>query len=135
MKLPSGGGYDLPAGGVMSHPFNPPRTQVCPNSQSQKRLYSFVENSHLSSFIQTLDAFIACLSKVHNTRTLSRAAIYCAPRDISGGGSSFGTAASCTCRVVGFIICQMQGAGGGNYTIEQQEQRQPMRFIALHRAQ
>ena len=64
-----------------------------------------------------------------------RAAINCMPRDISGGGSSFGAAASCTCCVVGFIICQMQGAGGGNYTIEQQEQRQPMRFIALHRAQ
>jgi len=30
-----------------------------------------------------------------------RAAINCMPRDISGGGSSFGTAASCTCRVVG----------------------------------
>ena len=30
-----------------------------------------------------------------------RVAINCMPRDISGGGSSFGTAASCTCRVVG----------------------------------
>ena len=42
------------------------------------------------------------------------------PRDIPGGGSSFGTAASFTCRVVGFIICRVQGAGGGNHTIEQQ---------------
>ena len=30
-----------------------------------------------------------------------RAAINCMPRDISGGESSFGTAASCGCRVVG----------------------------------
>ena len=42
-----------------------------------------------------------------------RAAINCMPRDISGGGSSFGTAASCTCRVVGFIICQSREQAGG----------------------
>ena len=59
-----------------------------------------------------------------------RATVNCMPRDISGGGSSFGTAASCTCRVVGFIICQMQGAGGGNYTIEQRAAATD----AIHRA-
>ena len=63
-----------------------------------------------------------------------RAAINCMPRDISGGGSSFGTAASCSCRVAGFIICQVQGAAEG-ITQPAAEQRQPMRFIALHRAQ
>ena len=50
---------------------------------------------------------------MHNTRTPSRAAINRMPRAISGGGSSFGTAASCISRVMGSSICQMQGGDGG----------------------
>ena len=62
-----------------------------------------------------------CCSKSARGRPCTlRAATYGTPRAISGGESSFGTAASCICRVVGFIISQMQAEDGGNYTIEQQ---------------
>ena len=51
----------------------------------------------------------------------SRAAICGMPRDISGGGSSFETAASCICvSLVGSFICQKQGGDRGNCTIGQQ---------------
>ena len=53
-----------------------------------------------------------------------RAAINCMPRDISGGESSFGTAASCGCRVVGVIHLSDAGRGWrDNCTIGQQSGR------------
>jgi hypothetical protein len=68
--------------------------------------------------------------RVHEDSTVSlpqsqppctpRAAIFGTPWDISGSERSFGTAASCICRVAGVILCQMQGGGGGNCTIGQQ---------------
>ena len=61
-----------------------------------------------------------CPSPASSRPCTSRAASYGMSRAIADGGSSFGTAASCICRVVGFIISQMQAEDGGNYTIEQQ---------------
>ena len=61
-----------------------------------------------------------CPSPARGRPRTSRAASYGMPRAIAGGKSSFGTAASCICCVVGFIISQMQAEDGGNYTIEQQ---------------
>ena len=54
---------------------------------------------------------------------ISRAAIFGTPWDIFGCGSSFGTAASCTCRVAGIIHLSDAGRGGGNCTMGQQSSR------------
>ena len=61
-----------------------------------------------------------CPSPASSRPCTSRTASYGMPRDTADGASSFETAASCICRVVGFIICQMQASGGGNYTTGQQ---------------
>ena len=64
-----------------------------------------------------------------------RTAVCGMPQDISGGGSRFGAAASCICRVVGISSCPGAGAGGGDIHNRAAEQQQPLRFIALHCAQ
>jgi hypothetical protein len=65
----------------------------------------------------------------------SRAAIFGMPWDISGNESSFGTAASCICRVAGVIHLSDGGRGWRELHDWAAEQQQPMRFAALHRAQ
>jgi len=51
------------------------------------------------------------------------------------GGSSFGTAASCTCRVVGLIHLSNAGRGWGELHDRAADQQQPLRFKAPRHAQ
>ena len=64
-----------------------------------------------------------------------RVATYGMPRDISGGGSSFGTAASYICCVGGVIHLSEARRGWRELHDRAAEQRQPLRLAALHRAQ
>ena len=76
-----------------------------------------------------------CPNPASSRPCTSRAASYGMPRAIFGGGSSFGSAAGCIGRVAGVIHLSDVGAGGGEIHNRAAGQQQPVRFIALHRAQ
>ena len=77
----------------------------------------------------------SCPSPASTRPCTSHAAINRMSRAITGGGSSFRTAASCICRVAGVIHLSDAGRGWRELHDWAAEQQQPLRFVALHRAQ
>ena len=101
------------------------------------RLATAMHAAH-DSFLRALRAPAGGLHKdstVSQPPCISRAAIFGTPWDISGNESSFGTAASCICRVAGVIHLSDGGRGWRELHDWAAEQQQPMRFAALRRAQ